>query len=102
MPVQPAAWRASWPPLGHKHQDLSSVHIKSGSGKHTLGLKELVNLSSCETSNQLFSEFVLPISPYPMSWSKTYVLGLSILFTMVLVSFHSFKSSSSTIHISVD
>ena len=65
MPVQPAAWHASWLPLGHKRRDLPSVHINSWSGRRTLGLEKLVNFSSCETSNQLFSEFVLPISSYP-------------------------------------
>lgn len=63
MPVQPAAWHASWPPLGRKHQDLPSVSINGTSEEGlTFGLEELVDFGTSETSNQLLSEGVLVVS----------------------------------------
>ena len=66
--------------------------------RRTLGFEELVDFSSCETSNQLLGEFVLSISPYlsPSKKQRTYALGFAILLAVVLVGFHSFKSGSST------
>ena len=66
--------------------------------RRTLGFEELVDFSSCETSNQLLGEFVLYISQYlsPSKKQRTYALGFAILLAVVLVGFHSLKSGSST------